>query len=108
MLEEFVSVIKRKPSVDALLDAKVRAPQGVVYRAFVKETVVLNLDTGLYHGVNATGGRMLDVLTTTSSIRDAAAELAQGFDRPQAEIEDDLCEFCEALIGRGLIVVVQD
>jgi hypothetical protein len=100
-----LTVVENKPGVDSLLDSKVRVPQGVVYRSFVKETVVLNLETGLYHGVNPTGGRMLDALTNAASVREAAAELARVFDRPQPHIEDDLCEFCEALLERGLITV---
>ena len=102
-----MSVVNNRSSVDALLDSKVQVPQGVVYRTFVKETVVLNLETGLYHGVNRTGGRMLDALTNAASVRDAANALAQVFDRPQSEIENDLCEFCEALVERGLIVVIE-
>ena len=102
-----MSVVNNKSSVGGLLDSKVRVPQGVVYRTFVKETVILNLETGLYHGVNPTGGRMLDALTNEASVREAANALAQVFDRPQAEIEDDLCEFCEGLIERGLIAAVE-
>jgi Coenzyme PQQ synthesis protein D (PqqD) len=102
-----VGVVKNNPTVDALLDSKVRVPQGVVYRAFVKETVVLNLETGRYHGVNPTGGRMLDALSNAASVREAATKLAQAFDRPEAEIEADLSEFCEALLERGLIEVIE-
>ena len=42
------------------LASKVTRPQHVVYRSFPSETVVLNLQTGSYHGLNATAGRMLD------------------------------------------------
>ena len=34
----------------------------VVYRSFATETVILNLQTGRYHGLNKTGGRMLELL----------------------------------------------
>jgi len=88
---------------ESLLDAKVRVPQHVVYRAFVKETVVLNLETGKYHGLNPTGGRMLDVLERAPTVRDAAAQLAQEYGRPGAEIEQDVRELCSDLLERGLI-----
>lgn len=80
-----------------------RVPAGVVYRAFVKETVILNLDTGQYHGVNPTGGRMIAVLERSSSVREAATRLAEEFELEASEIERDLCEFCEALVERGLL-----
>jgi hypothetical protein len=100
-----VSVARDIARADALLGARVRIPQGVVYRSFVKETVILNLDSGLYHGVNPTGGRMLEVLEKTGSVRDAAANLAREYGKPVGEVEADLCEFCEALSERGLIVI---
>jgi hypothetical protein len=42
-------------SPSSLLAARPRLPSHVVMRAFVHETVVLNLATGRYHGLNTTG-----------------------------------------------------
>jgi len=90
---------------DAALDVcRIRVPQAVVYRSFVQETVVLNLDTGRYHGVNPVGGRMLETLDRLGSLHKTAQVLAGEYDRPVAEIEADLREFCESLIERGLLV----
>ena len=83
----------------------VRVPGHVVHRAFVDETVVLNLETGKYHGLNRTAGRMLEVLEQEGDLTLAAAALAEEFDKPQAEIEDDLRVFCSALVDRGLLEV---
>jgi hypothetical protein len=105
MEEQALSAARNVTAVDAVLDARVRIPQGVVYRSFVKETVILNLDTGLYHGVNPTGGRMLATLEEVGSVRDAAGVLARDYGRPLAEIQGDLCEFCEALVERGLLAI---
>ena len=90
---------------EALLSARVRIPQAVVYRAFANETVVLNLDTGIYHGMNPTGSNMLDVLDKVGSVREAARVLARNYEIPLGEIQEDLCSFCESLIDRGLLVV---
>jgi Coenzyme PQQ synthesis protein D (PqqD) len=90
---------------DAILGSRVRVPQGVVYRSFVKETVILNLETGLYHGLNPTGGRMLATLDQAPSVREAASRLAAEYERPLEEIESDLCGFCEALVERGLLAI---
>ena len=72
-------------------------------RSFVKETVVLNLDTGRYHGLNPTGGRMLEVLQEVPLVRDAAAKLARRVRRAGREVEGDLLRFCDELASRGLI-----
>lgn len=83
----------------------VRVPAHVVHRAFVDETVVLNLETGKYHGLNRTAGRMLEVLEQTAELATAAAVLAEEFEKPQSEIEADLGVFCREMVDRGLLEV---
>ena len=51
-------------------------PEHVVYREFVQETVILNLETGTYHGLNPTGGKMLQTLSNAPTVKEAAATLA--------------------------------
>lgn len=92
----------------SLLDTSIRLPQNVVYREFPHETVILNLDTGKYHGVNPTGGEMLRVLQAAPSVREAAAQLAETFGRPLETIQADLLTFCSGLLERRLIEVVDD
>jgi hypothetical protein len=86
-----------------ILARKAGVPGHVVYRAFVKETVVLNLQTGKYHGLNPTGGRMLEVLEQAPSVGDAAQKLANEYGLPTDAIEGDLCDLCRDLLERGLI-----
>jgi hypothetical protein len=88
---------------NAILDSTVQLPKHVVYRTFAFESVVLNLESGKYHGLNPVAGRMLETLERTPKVRDAAAKLAGEFGRPQEEIEQDLATFCRDLLERGLI-----
>jgi hypothetical protein len=90
-------------STSALLASKVKVPQHVVYRSFPAETVVLNLETGKYHGLNATAGRMLEALERAACVRDAAAALAADYEQDRSVVERDLCELCQSLLVRGLI-----
>jgi hypothetical protein len=85
--------------------ASVSVPRHVVYRSFPAETVVLNLETGRYHGLNPPAGRMLGALEQAASPRAAAAILAQDYDQPRSVIERDLCELCDALAERGLVEI---
>jgi hypothetical protein len=91
--------------VSSLLAAQARLPQHVVYRSFPSETVVLNLQSGTYHGLNATAGRMLEALESAATVADAVSELASSYGQPQRVIELDVCELCKALLERGLIDV---
>jgi hypothetical protein len=96
------------PPTGPLLTSSARLPQHVVYRAFPSETVVLNLQTGKYHGLNATAGRMLEELERSSSLRDAAATLAEEYDQPREVLERDVCQLCQLLLERGLIEIDGD
>ena len=84
---------------------RVRQPQHVVHREFPTETVVLNLETGTYYGLNPTGGQMLDELNRAASVAAAAAKLATAYDQPADVVERDVFSFCTGLIERGLLTV---
>jgi Coenzyme PQQ synthesis protein D (PqqD) len=97
--------VERRLVLPSLLDCGVRIPPHVVYRTFALETVLVNLEKGFYHGVNPTGGRMLEVLERSPTVRDAAARLADEYAQPVERMEADLCAFCSDLRDRGLIEV---
>ena len=87
-----------------LLERRFAVPEHVVYRSFEAETLLLNLETGQYHGLNETGGRMIELLKSTDgTARDAIARLAEEYDVEFDDIAPDLVTFCAALEQRGLI-----
>ncbi len=98
-------VTARELPVTALPDI-VRVPQHVVYRDFASETVVLNLNTGLYHGLNPTAGRMLKLLDELGDLGAVAAQLSNEYRRPRAQIAEDLETLCRDLLARTLIEAV--
>jgi hypothetical protein len=77
-----------------------------VHRAFPTETVLLNLETGQYHGLNPTAGRMFEVLGEDGKLRCAAERLAGEFEQPLEAVSGDLSSLCAGLIERGLLEVV--
>jgi hypothetical protein len=97
-----------KPSQDSIMSAQARVPSHVVYRAFVNETVILNLETGMYHGLNPSGGTMLETLDRSATVREAVAELVDQYGQPESQIKQDVCEFCLDLLDRGLIELRHD
>ncbi len=88
-----------------LLQVKVKVPQHVVYRSFPSETVVLNLQTGKYHGLNPSAGRMLEALIEADSVEEASAAVASEYEESPQRTEKDICELCGALLERGLIEI---
>jgi hypothetical protein len=91
-----------------LLRARARLPQHVVHRSFVAETVVLNLRTGKYHGLNPTAGRMLEALESAPTVGDAVPVLADEYGLQSERIEADLLALTRGLLERGLIVTADD
>src|SRR5207253_10571609 len=90
----------------AVFAAKARIPAHVVFRSFPRETVVLNLDTGKYHGLNPTAGRMLEVLQQAETVERAAERLAEEYVRSLEEIRRDLYDLCVQLRARGLLEIL--
>jgi hypothetical protein len=78
-------------------------PQHVVFRTFVNETVILNLQTGVYHGLNITAGRMLETLEQVGDFEVAAASLAAAIGQPLERVRADMESFCRDLDERGLV-----
>ena len=89
-----------------LLLRNVSIPDHVVFRSFASETVVLNLQTQKFHGLNASAGRMVEVLGREKTIARALTEIARDFGRPEDEIQPYLLEFVETMLERGLLVLV--
>jgi hypothetical protein len=85
------------------MGATVIVPNTVVHRSFPAETIVLDLQSGVYHGLNHTAGRMLELLEELGRVRAVADRLAEEYGRSPAEIQRDLCRLCEELLDRGLI-----
>jgi len=90
------------------LATTVRIPDHVVFRAFPAEMVVLNLNTGQYHGLNPTGGRMLEVLQQVGTVGGAVEQLEGEFDVDREQLEADLLVFCRLLAQRDLVELSPD
>jgi len=86
-------------------EARIAVPAHVVYRSFPTETVVLNLETGKYHGLNPTAGRMIEAVERAGSVRAAAPQIAEEFEQPQAAVERDMHDLCQMLLERRLIEI---
>lgn len=91
-------------SPEAILASRVRIPDHVVYRDFPEETVILNLESGMYHGLNQTAARMVTTLQESASVAAAIDVLAAEFQQPRERIEQDVLSLCRTLDERGLIV----
>lgn len=82
---------------------RVSVPEQVVHRAFGEQTVLLNLATGQYHGLNATGRRIFELLSERGTTDGVAAQIAAEYEIDEARAAADLDELCASLADRGLL-----
>lgn len=78
-------------------------PHHVVHRTLASETVLLNIETGHYYGMDETGGRFFAVLRDAGSVESAVAVLTREFDAPPEQIRADMLRYCGELLQHGLI-----
>jgi coenzyme PQQ synthesis protein D (PqqD) len=84
---------------------RVEVPKDVLVRFVEKETVLLNLDTECYYGLDETGTRMWQVVTAAPSIEKAYEELLSEFDVEAELLRQHFSELLGSLGDLGLLRV---
>jgi hypothetical protein len=88
-----------------LLDSAIRVPEHVIFRSFARETVALNLQSGKFHGLNPTAGRMVELVSRARCARDAIGQLSDEYGVSDDRIAADLADLLRLLVDRGLIEI---
>lgn len=84
---------------------RVEVPKHVLVRFFDKETVLLNLESEIYYGLDETGTRMWQAVTAAPSIENAYAELLSEFEVEAELLRQNLSELLGRLVDLGLLRV---
>ena len=92
-----------RPSGPGFSSTGIRVPDHVVFRSFGRELVLLNLHTRRYHGLNESGGKMLEALSELGDVALAADKVAAQYGAPRDQVQADLLGLCEQLAESGLI-----
>lgn len=69
------------------------------------ESVLLNLNSEEYFGLDEVGSRMLSVLTGSASIQEASDRLLEEYEVEPEKLHQDLMELIEKMVDRGLVTV---
>ena len=86
-------------------DGKVTIPDGVLVRELAGESVLLNLETESYFGLDEIGSRMWIVLTESPSIELAFKTLAAEYEVEAKQLRLDIEIFIKKLVDLGLLRV---
>jgi hypothetical protein len=91
--------------MDISLGLRVSVPADVLFQELQGESVLLNVGTGRYFGLDEVGTRMWAVLTTAESLRGAYDTLLVEFDVDGQRLEGDLRDLVEKLVEHGLMEI---
>ena len=78
----------------------------VLFRVVGEETVILNLKTEQYLGLNDTGTRIWTALANARTLQQAYDEVLAEFDVGREDLKKDMQELLDALIAQRLVEVV--
>ena len=84
---------------------RVRVPDDVLISNLQEESVILNLNSERYFGLDNVGTRMLSVLSASNSIEAAYEVLKEEYDVDAQVLRQDLTSLIENLLQQGLVEI---
>jgi hypothetical protein len=84
---------------------RVTIPDDVLISNLQDESVILNLDSERYYGLDDVGTRMLSALSTSSSIAAAYELLREEYDVDDKMLRHDLLALVGQLADQGLVKI---
>jgi hypothetical protein len=87
---------------------RVSIPDDVLISNLQEESVILNLQSERYFGLDSIGTRILTLLTTSDSIEAAYKRLRDEYDVDGQVLREDLVALVEDLGAKGLVEVASN
>ena len=84
---------------------RVSLPDDVLVSRLQEESVILNLDSERYYGLDDVGTRILSVLTNAESIEAAYQSLLAEYDVDESVLRQDLLALVESLVQQGIVKI---
>ena len=91
-----------------ILNGRTRVPEAVITRELDGETVLLNLDTGIYFGLDPVGTDLWRAVTAGASLGDALRTLQAQYDADPAVVREDFIQLVDLLLAKGLLERADD
>jgi hypothetical protein len=93
-----------EPRKVSLQDA-IKISPDVVFRNLEGEAVLLNLQSGVYFGLNETGTMIWNILAENASLNDACARIVQEYAVEPDLAKSDLLKLTAQLLEKGLVTI---
>jgi len=85
------------------LTDRAMVPDAVVSRELDGETVLLNLETGMYFGLDAVGTDMWRAIREAATLGDALVAVHRQYEVDEATIRADFLQLANELLAKGLL-----
>jgi len=92
-----------RPMSDLTLNSRVTIPELVVYRDLGGETVVLNLETGIYFDLDGVATDAWLAMQRTANLQEVHAHLLSVYDVDSQVLSRDLLRLVEQMSAKGLL-----
>lgn len=89
-------------------NSRVVAADDITFADLGGEAVVLNLNAGVYFGLNEAGARILSLLREPARVEELITALMPDYDVTREQLERDIIGFIEGLTRREIIRVEKD
>lgn len=86
-------------------DDRLTLPDSVLLNELDGESVLLNLQTEAYFGLDEVGTRMLRLATSLASVEATVPALLAEFDVDEARLRQDLLTLLDELLANGLVAL---
>ena len=85
------------------LEMKLTIPEQVIFRQMGDEMVLLDLESGLYFGVDGVGQRIWETFVEGRNLEEAVAVVVAEYEVEAAQAQADVIAFVSNLVDRGLL-----
>jgi hypothetical protein len=85
------------------LDSRLSIPTSVISRGVGDETVLLDLESGIYFGLDGVGQRIWESIGAGLTLGETAAVIVSEYEVEKAKAQFDVIEFARELVERELL-----
>jgi len=91
------------PEAELNLDTRLSIPPQVMSRLVGDETVLLDLASGIYFGLDGVGKQIWESVADGCSIGEIASVIVAEYDIDEAQAQADVIQFASELLDRSLL-----
>lgn len=90
---------------DVSLDTRVAVSEDTVFRELDGEAVILQLESGMYYGLDPVGTRLWQLIDQHGQLRPVYDAALEEFDVEPAQLRNDLLVLVTDLVAKQLVVM---